>query len=196
MRSTGNKAIAEAIRNGDDLAFEVFFRAEYNNVVSFLFRYIRDFHLSQDLAQDAFIQLWKNRERIVPELNLRAYVFTAARNLAINRMSLKLHKSAVDIESRQARLRMSAMAHSSVSEKIEALDLSRLISEVYAELPDNVLESFVMSREYSMTYAEIAAKRGISAKSVEYHIKLALKLFRERLKEFTVCTAIFFFLFS
>lgn len=191
MSEHGNN-IVSAIRDGDVLAFEMFFRAEFNNVVAFLARYLHDEAMSRDIAQDAFIRLWESRNRIQPDLNIRAYIFTIARNLAINRMSLKAYKSAVDIESRKTRLYIEALSHTSVTERIEALELSSLISRIYKELPDKVVESFVMNREYGMTYNEIAAKKGISVKVVEYHIKIALQLFRKRLKEYMPCLIAFF----
>lgn len=196
MPDTGRETLVKAIRNGDTLAFEIFFRAEYNNVVSFLYRYMHDEAMSQDIAQDAFIRLWESRERLKPDLNVRAYVFTIAKNLAINKMSLKAYKTTVEMESRKTKLFIEALSHSSVSERIDALELSTLISKVYNELPDKVVKSFIMSRRYGMTYNEIAEQSGISVKVVEYHIKLALQLFRKRLREYIACVLPFIWLFS
>lgn len=183
------KKLAKAIRDGDVLAFEIFFRAEYCNVVSFLFRYMRSYAMAQDTAQESFIQLWKTKERIDPDGNLRGYVFTIARNNAINRMSLAANRKKMDLESRQVRLYMEALSDHSVTHHIENLDMASLVNKVYDELPDNILQSFVMNREYGMTYSQIAEKRGISVKSVEYHIRTALQLFRKRLKDYLVVTA-------
>lgn len=152
--------------------------------------------MSQDIAQDAFIRLWESRERLKPDLNVRAYVFTIAKNLAINKMSLKAYKTTVEMESRKTKLFIEALSHSSVSERIDALELSTLISKVYNELPDKVVKSFIMSRRYGMTYNEIAEQSGISVKVVEYHIKLALQLFRKRLREYIACVLPFIWLFS
>lgn len=182
--------LAGAIRQGDTLAFEIFFRAEYLNVVSFLSKYLRDSDMAQDIAQDSFVQLWKTRDRIDSDRNIRSYVFTIARNLAVNKLQLKSHKSRKSMDDPVARLYLDALAHPSVTAHIEGLELSSLIKKVYAELPDTVLQSFVMSREFGMTYKEIAEKRGISQKSVEYHIKVALQLFRTRLKDYLLILAV------
>ena len=37
-----NALLAKSIKEGDEAAFELFFRAEYNNVVTFLNRYLRN----------------------------------------------------------------------------------------------------------------------------------------------------------
>ena len=185
----GNK-LAEAIRNGDTLAFEMFFRAEYLNVVSFLSKYMKNSYMAQDIAQDSFVQLWKTRDRIDSARNLRSYVFTIARNQALNKMQLKSYRYKASMSDPGIRLRVEALSHPSVTSHIERLELSSLISEVYSELPDSVLESFVMNRELGMTYKEIADKRGISQKSVEYHIRVALQVFRLRLKDYIMMAAV------
>ena len=60
-----NALLAKSIKEGDEAAFELFFRAEYNNVVTFLNRYLRNSLLAQDVAQESFIALWQKREQIL-----------------------------------------------------------------------------------------------------------------------------------
>ena len=44
--------IAEDIRNGDEKAFEMFYRLEFNNLVHFITSYTSDRERSRDLAQE------------------------------------------------------------------------------------------------------------------------------------------------
>ena len=60
-----NALLAKSIKEGDEAAFELFFRAEYNNVVTFLNRYLRNSLLAQDVAQESFIALWQKREQML-----------------------------------------------------------------------------------------------------------------------------------
>ena len=62
-----NALLAKSIKEGDEAAFELFFRAEYNNVVTFLNRYLRNSLLAQDVAQESFIALWQKRDRCYRE---------------------------------------------------------------------------------------------------------------------------------
>ncbi len=189
VRKTG---LNEAIRNGDVTAFEFFFRAEYDNVVHFLMRYVKDILMAQDIAQDSFIVLWQNREKIKVAENLRAYVFTIAKNRAINEMALKINKSRSDIERKEVRLFIDALSSEYVSSSIESLEITSLISKVYSDLSDNVLESFIMNREKGYTYREIAERKGVSQKVVEYHIKVALGNLRKKLKDYMLILLPFF----
>ncbi len=76
--------IAEDIRNGDGKAFEMFYRLEYNNLVHFITSYICDSEKARDLAQDVLCTVWEKRCSIRPDSNLRAWVFTIARNRTLN----------------------------------------------------------------------------------------------------------------
>ena len=48
----------------------------------------------------------------------------------------------------------------------------------------------ILSRECGLSYEEIAQKKGITKKIVEYRIRIALQVFKKRLKDY-----MYFFLF-
>ena len=51
---------------------------------------------------------------------------------------------------------------------------------------------FILSRYDQLSNKEIASKLGISIKGVEFHISKALKLLRERLRDYLIALLIFF----
>ena len=67
---------------------------------------------------------------------------------------------------------------------IDSLELSSLIRKTFDTLPDTARDTFHLSRLDGMTNREISAKKGLSVKAVEYHIKISLRHFRNRLKEY------------
>ncbi|WP_317190303.1 sigma factor-like helix-turn-helix DNA-binding protein [Bacteroides salyersiae] len=55
----------------------------------------------------------------------------------------------------------------------------------------------MLSRYGNKSYAEIANELNISVNTVKYHIKKALSLFREELKDYLLTiTALYFYLFN
>ena len=180
-----NALLAKSIK--EEAAFELFFRAEYNNVVTFLNRYLRNSLLAQDVAQESFIALWQKREQIDAAGNIRAYIFTIARNRALNEMALKINQTRTEWE---LAIAIEAMNDPDLVQDIQALELKELIRKVYLELPEKVAESFILSRECGLSYEEIAQKKGITKKIVEYRIRIALQVFKKRLKDY-----MYFFLF-
>ena len=58
---------------------------------------------------------------------------------------------------------------------LEARDMLRRIEAAIGELPDRTREIFMAHRFEDLTYPEIARSMGISVKTVEKHISLALR---------------------
>ena len=77
-------SISEAIRAGSEPAFEALFRTEFRNVSFFVLRFVHDQEQAEDIAQESFMALWKNRESLDPGRSIRNYILTIARNRALN----------------------------------------------------------------------------------------------------------------
>ena len=74
----------ELFRIGDERAFELFFLMEFNNVVYFLTSYVKDESAAKDIAQESFIAMWHKRKGLRYDCNIRGYIYTIARNKALN----------------------------------------------------------------------------------------------------------------
>ena len=177
------RKLAYDIRKGDWRAYELFYRMEFNNLVHFIGSYTNDLAQAEDLAQETLSALYEKRETVDPEKNLRAFVYRIARNKTIN--ALKEKRLFAD-SSRIKGITDEILARedNSMEEMIESLELEKLIRNVYDSLPDSVRESFAMSRGEGMTNKEIAGKKGMSVKAVEYHITVSLRQFRKMLKDY------------
>lgn len=183
-RNRFNVLLASKIKDGNKEAFNILYTAEYENLVYFISRYLKDVEQAKDLVQDSFFILWTRRDSIDYGKNIRSFLYTIARNSALNylkslrtRNTSKLSDSAVDVE-------IYALSHNSVDREIEALSTSEAVLRLCRDLPRSARDSFVMSRFYEMTNKEIALHRNISEKAVEYHIRISLKILNRKLKHF------------
>ena len=177
--------LAKEIKQGEVASFELFYRAEFNNLLFFVNGYLHDEFRAKDIAQESLSTLWEKREMIDPDKNMRALVYTIARNKTINELkSRSLFSKSINISEIKADIL--ALSHDSLDAELDALNLKELIARTMANLPDTVRESFIMSRELGMTNKEIAKAKKMSLTGVEYHIKVSLKIFREKLKEYMV----------
>jgi len=187
--------LAKEIQQGDVASFEVFYKAEFDNLVFFIKGYLRDEFRAEDIAQESLTALWNKREMIDPDKNIRALVFTIARNRTINEIkSRTLFANSIEINEMKANI--IALSDDSLDAEINALSLKELIERTMANLPDSVRSSFVMSRKMGMTNKEIAKAKNMSLTGIEYHMKISLKIFREKLKEYAAYWGcILFFLY-
>ena len=82
--SRSSADLVARVRGGEARAFEELFRREYAALCRFADRYVDDGPASEDLVQDLFASIWSNRARLDVRGSLRAYLFTAVRNRALN----------------------------------------------------------------------------------------------------------------
>jgi len=184
MGNLYNKEIIETLKEGNERAFEAIIKAEFNNIVFFVNNFLKDRMLSEDVAQETFISLWNARSTINPEANLRSYIFTIARNKAINLMRTKYFNMSDSLCKRDIQIQINALTSEEMEMNIEALELSVLIEKTYSKLPEKVRDSFVLNRKFGLTYEQIATLRGLNVKAVEYQMSSALKVFRRKLRDY------------
>ena len=178
------RMFSEAIRASDTEAYEVLFKAEYENVKFFIQHYIHDTAEAEDLAQETFASLWTNRDRIDPTRNIRSFLFTIARNRALNHLTMLRTRMTDPLEKSAVNLSIESLSSEHMVSRIDALDMKRIIDLVYEKMPELTRKIFVMNRDENMTYEEIAESTGLTVKKVEYNMVKALKQFRNKLSIF------------
>ena len=61
MEFSDDSQILEALKNGDESAFEQLFKRFYPRLRSYAIRFTKDDDLTRDLIQDCFVRLWEKR---------------------------------------------------------------------------------------------------------------------------------------
>lgn len=162
---------------GDPRAFQEIFHAAYPRVFSFVLSLAKDMDDTEDIVQNVFIKLWTKRERLAPIRNLDAYLFTLTKNTVLNHFASQ-KACHIDIST------IGNLGTDDVSaiQRIEAQDLQMLIDMVIENMPPQRKSVFLMSREEGLSNDEIAQRMGLSKKTVENHLNLALGDIRKMLK--------------
>ena len=167
-----DREITEGIKKGNMLAYKQLFLKYYVPVRRFLTVILSDFEMAQDVAQDIFLKVWLNRDGLSEEKSIKSLVYTMARNTAVNHLRQKSGQLAGDIEDY-------VVTSSETTEKVEADSLQSYILLRIMKMPQKRRRIFMMSRYDGMKNKEIAARLGLSVRTVEKHIELALKDLRQ-----------------
>jgi RNA polymerase sigma-70 factor, ECF subfamily len=164
------------IREGNEDAFRQLFDRYCRPLLRFTGRYVRDAAVAEDIVQDVFLAVWGNRTQLDPSLNIKTYLYTAARNQALKRLR---H---TEVERRNTEQAGSRTPSPSTPEderrEREVADAVHLAIEC---LPEKCRLIFCMSRYDHLTYAEISKIQDISIKTVETQMGRALRFLRDRL---------------
>lgn len=164
---------ASAVKEGArDIDVALLYREETPRLRRLLGRHIRQSDRIADLVQTAFARLLGLDRRARKGLaEPRAYLTRIAVNLARDeaktaaRRSDRLHVSADDC------LLSTGDPHA----MLEARDMLHRVNIAISSLPDRTREIFMAHRFEDMTYLQIAERMGVSIKTVEKHISLALR---------------------
>ena len=175
------KAISAGIKASNTEAFEVLFKAEFENVRFFISRYVHHSAEAEDLAQETFSALWNSREYLKESLSIKSYLFTIARNKSLNYLKALRTRMTEKLDIEEVNLSLEALSDGYIVSKIDAMDMQRIIDIAMEQLPQTTREIFLLNREEGLTYDEIASRLGLSVKQVEYNIVKALKHFRRKL---------------
>jgi len=171
-----DRDLQDRLRQGDHAAFDTLFRATYGQLVGVTQSVVRDHAVAEEIVQDVLLELWRRREDLVVEDSLRAYLFRAARNRALNH----LRHAAVERRG-EPYARGDASVLPRADARVSASEINVALKRAVAELPERCREIFELSRVHGLKYSEIAQTLGISIKTVEAQMGKALRLLREAL---------------
>ena len=173
-RMMSDSELTAAVRSGDDRAFDALFLRWYPQVCRFLLALVKDIALSEDLAQGVFMRLWLYRDRLDPSKSLKNYLLVLSRNSALDvfRSKRTLVMDNLDTPSEKP----SSDRAEDLAEFAETQ--SRLIQAVQ-QMPPQRRSVFEMSRFQHLSSEEIASNLGLSVRTVEKHIQLALDNIRK-----------------
>lgn len=166
--------------------FEECYKGNFHKIRSFVQGYLHDYDSAKCVAQETFVVLWENRERVDFNESLLPYLFFIAKNKSLNILNKEESKRKYcnySIEHTRETLDISALTHSS-STSVYTKEIQDITLKTINRLPDKVRETFLLCREKNMKYSEIALEQNISVKTVEYRISMALKEFRRDLKDY------------
>lgn len=174
------------LKSGDEKAFESIFKSDYNRIVGFCSQFADDMDKSRSFAQEAFLNLWVNREKIESVNGIRSFLYTYAKSCCLNDIRhKKITGKYQDKLLQEAEDQFNQETLESFDfHSLEYTELDALIRKSVDELPEKARQVFVMSRYDGKMNKDIAQELGISVKSVEANITRALKSLKTNLSEY------------
>lgn len=168
------------IKGGDGKAFKKLFLQFYDPLCQFSWQYTRSRHISEELVQEVFLNIWKSRETLDPQQNIKSYLYQSVRNKALNHLKHenleKEYNHTIEwLSPSPATQRHSGEEH---SEFVQAAQ------KAIEDLPDRARQIYKLSRKDGLTYREIATVLDISVKTVESQMSRALKILRKSLSQY------------
>jgi len=171
------KPIFESAKQGDLKAYEQIVAHFQDLAVGYGFALLRDFHLAQDAAQEAFTEAWLNLERVYdvfafPAL-LRKIVFKYC-----DRMTRRGKKVEIVSMEQLVGIASEDLHPDRITEENE---MRRLVREAIDTLPENERQTVSLFYVSDHSQREVAVFLGVSVAVVKNRLRSARKRLKERL---------------
>ncbi|MGS2761865.1 RNA polymerase sigma factor [Sinomicrobium sp. M5D2P9] len=167
-----------ALKKDDKAAFGYLFRCYYDRLVAYITTYTHDKIQSEDIVQQAFINLWEDRMKLDPERSPKNYLYTIARNRYIDSVKKEKKYSKLLDELWEKALR------ERITEDSEQLERrAERIKKVMESLPPKCREIVRLNKMEGIKYKDIAVQMDISIKTVESQMRIAFQKIREAFKD-------------
>lgn len=169
----------EKLASGDHDAFRYIFMKYYPKMKYFIAHIVNSEAIAEELSQDVFEKIWKNRSELPRLHSFNSYVYRMSKNIAFN---YNEHKQ-VERNYLQNR-EVSREVH--MEEEMDAKEIEQLVMFEVKRMPEQRRRIFTMSRYENLKNEEIAEMLQITKKTVENHLNLALKQIRKIISLFLV----------
>lgn len=173
-------AVVARLRAGDEAAFEALFHAEYGPLCSFAARMLGTNAAAEETVQGVFLKMWTSRARLPAITSVRAFLYKATRNAALD----QLKRSAVEGRYRdEVSFDDSADVEPAPDAltQLESRESADALRAAIERLSPRARQVVTLRWGREMKHQDIADVLGISVKGVEIQITRALQTLRRYL---------------
>ncbi len=162
------------LQRNEEPAFRQIYDRLYPGVFRFVDRWVKDVPVSEEIVQEAFVQIWLNRNKLETPSHVSGFLYKAARRMAVDHFRKRI------TELRASRLLSQQMTEwCDVTEQTVIYDdLEQFADETINTLPAQQQAVFRLNRREGLTYDEIARRLQISPNTVRNHMVNALRSIR------------------
>jgi RNA polymerase sigma-70 factor (ECF subfamily) len=168
------------IRRGDIRSFETLFHAQYDGMYRYALSLLRNEPNAEEVVQDVFYNIWKNRESLRIHRSWQSYLFRSVYNNSMMILRKTRREHAMD----EALLMDTPEGNPDPMQELQLAEIRERLALALEGMPARTREIFLMNRQDGLKYREIAEKLSVSVKTVEAHMGKALKVLRGSLEEF------------
>lgn len=166
--------VVKNFKRGDKKAFRFLFDLYYNRLVAYIVIYTNNKMSAEDIVQQAFVDLWNDREKLNDTKSPKNYLYAITYNRYID--SIKREKQQVKLLDR--------VYEQALRDRIEddtaILDYRiKKMHDIIDSLPPKCKKILLMNKIDGIKYKEIATTLGISIKTVEAQMSIAFKKIRK-----------------
>lgn len=169
---------SEEINLNDDI--EKIFREHHKMLCKVAYALVKDKSVAEDIVQDVFLTLWRKRNQLLIDSNLKGYLYRAVSNSCLNYLQSYHKRNFKATESFDDKALGASFSH----DTIDFDHLNAAVERAIDNLPPRCKVIFILCRVEGLKQQQIAETLKVSVKTVENQMGIALSKLRDELKAF------------
>ncbi|MDD4428198.1 MAG: RNA polymerase sigma-70 factor [Paludibacter sp.] len=175
-----DEELIDLFQQGNEIAFcEVYLRYKDNLHIMAL-SLLRNQDDAKDLTQELFTKIWDRKDNITFTLSLSAYLCKTLHNMVMDIIS---HEKVI-AKYQKSLSELMNEGESPTDNYMKEKELSGVIEEKIATLPDKMRKVFELSRKMNLSHHQIASELNISENTVKKHISLAIRKLKDSINSY------------
>jgi len=174
----GLSILQSRVALGDTSAFRQIFDGLFSNLTKFSFSFVHSKEAATEIVDELFVQLWIKRANIMKINDLRVYLYTATKNASLNYISKKV-KQIENEPYENLQVQMTDLV--SPEQIMITKEILQKIKEAVDSLPPRCKLIFKFVREDGLSYSEVAEILGLSIKTIDSQMVIAVSRIRGKL---------------
>lgn len=177
------------LKKGKPKAYSFLLHTYHHKLCVYAINLSKDKDLSEDIVQNVFVNVWKNRQKLKDDFVVKNYLYKSVFNQFIDQY--RKSEPVISLSSKHLE------TLDSIIENEDENSLKKMIELVLQQiekLPPKCKQTFLLSKKEGLSNQEISEYLNISIKSVEAHITKAFSVLRKSTRN--KITKVLFLLFT
>ncbi|MCE7070849.1 sigma-70 family RNA polymerase sigma factor [Dyadobacter sp. CY327] len=164
------------LKDGDITAFDRLFLKYYKLLCANAYSVLRDEQEAKDIVQLFFVEMWEKKLFLGLEGDMKGYLYRSIQNRCLNQQRKQLME-----QKRQEMFVQSREVHETEDQWMENEPLN--LHDALLTMPLQRREALQLVYLQNKKYSDAADVMGISINSLKTHLKIGLRVLREKLKK-------------
>ena len=192
-RADPDVVVMEQVRDGDIDAFQILFTKYSGAIVKFAYRFLGSRDRAEEVAQTAFLQLYRARKRYKPRARFATFLYRIASNLCLNELRRFDYSGKIEsLDTADAADSDSTIPYADrlpdhdspgPAQRLACREAATEVKRVLKQLPPNQRMALLLRRVDGFSYQEVADSLETSVSAVKSLIFRATATLRRDLAE-------------
>ena len=179
-----DEALVKEVLNGNDDAFRVLIERYQKPIFNMAFRMCGDYDEAADLAQEAFLQIYRVLDKYDPNKKFFSWMYRVSHNICVNVLN-KRPKNVVGMDEIRENSLYTEDPMAQPEKYYSNQELRSKIDQAILNLPDTYHDVIYMRFVHNLSYQQIADVMGLPISTIETRIYRGKALLQKELKEYT-----------